>query len=431
MFPKKWANPIFVGFLILFSVPIKLPALQQMLESLINYSLPIRLSLYTLILPPVAFFSIVWNRKRAHEIWKSLHLPLIVLFFLFFWMWIGAIFSDYPEIALKHSGRYSLYLLTFLAFLFAIEEDSLKKSYNIFIGIYILLIFLTFLDLQEQINIQRLLLENGFQIDLFFRDAKPSSFFENRNPYSIASVGVLFLCISRFSFSVVFNSIGILAALYSIFISGSRNGLLTLIIVLILFFAFNFKNLNKTLTTFIIIFTVIISVVSIFLDMKNPAVSRTKETIYKLMTIKSYNDLEILDIRFSLLRYTIRMGIENTPILGSGSKTFGYEIIGKSKNLNQFNSAFYKNSFNSHNPFTTIWIEMGWVGLIATILFLWLWFRKALRAPPIFLLPLLAVCIGQIVDYFVWEILFMAFQSFFFAHFAVTIKLRPKISFSK
>ena len=125
----------------------------------------------------------------------------------------------------------------------------------------------------------------------------------------------------------------------------------------------------------------------------------------------------------NILRYTIITGINNSTLLGSGTKTFGYEVFGKSNNLNQFNEEYYKSSYNSHNPFTNIWIEMGWVGLIATLIFVWLWYRQGLRGPPILFLPMLAVCIGQIFDYFVWEILFMAFQSFFFANFAVTITL--------
>ena len=142
MYLKQWINPIFVGLLILFSVPLKIPGLQQILENLVNYSFPIRLSLYTLILPPIAIFCIIWNRKRTFEIWQRLHLPLSVLVFLFIWMWIGAIFSDYPGIALKHSGRYSIYLLTFFAFLFALEEDSSKKSCHIFITIFNYQIFI-------------------------------------------------------------------------------------------------------------------------------------------------------------------------------------------------------------------------------------------------------------------------------------------------
>ena len=82
---------------------------------------------------------------------------------------------------------------------------------------------------------------------------------------------------------------------------------------------------------------------------------------------------------------------------------------------------YWAERYNSHNALLTIWIEMGWVGLIAVLLFLWLWFRPALRGPPLLMMPMLAVCVGQIFDYFVWEIFFMAFQSFFFAHFAATI----------
>ena len=40
-------------------------------KSLLSFSFPIRLSLYTLLLPPVALFSMVWNRKRAFEIWQK------------------------------------------------------------------------------------------------------------------------------------------------------------------------------------------------------------------------------------------------------------------------------------------------------------------------------------------------------------------------
>jgi O-antigen ligase len=115
------------------------------------------------------------------------------------------------------------------------------------------------------------------------------------------------------------------------------------------------------------------------------------------------------------------LGIADPPILGSGTKTFGHEVFSKSKDIAYLSGPWYRDAFNSHNALLTIWIEMGWVGLIAVLLFLWLWFRPALRGPPLLMMPMLAVCVGQILDYFVWEIFFMAFQSFFFAHFAATI----------
>ena len=421
MFLKQWINPLLVGLLILFSMPLKLPALQQMLESLLSFSFPIRLSLYTLFLPPVALFSIVWNRNRTAEIWQKLRLPLIVLTFLFGWMWLGAVMSEYPKVALKHSGRYSIFLMTFLAFLFAIERNSLKKSGQMFTVIYLLLMAFTFLDLHGKTNIPGLLAEYGLHIDLFFRGAAPSSFFENRNPYAVVSVGVFFWSLANLRNSWILSSLGIMAALYSLVFAGSRNGVLTLVICLLFLLILTLKHIRKTRTAFIFVLAAAIVVGIGYYSLHTQTISRTNESLNRLLNVKTYKDLERLDIRFTIFRSALELGIAEPPILGSGTKTFGHEVFSKSKDIAYLNVPWYRDAFNSHNAPLTIWIEMGWVGLIAVLLFLWLWFRPALRGPPLLMMPMLAVCVGQIFDYFVWEIFFMAFQSFFFAHFAATI----------
>ena len=418
---KQWINPLLVGLLILFSMPLKLPALQQMLESLLSFSFPIRLSLYTLFLPPVALFCIVWNRKRTLEIWQKLRLPLFVLAFLFFWMWLGAIVSEYPKIALKHSGRYSIYLLTFLAFIYALNRDSLKKSGQIFTVIYVLLMAITFLDWHGKTNIPGLLSNYGLHIDLFFRGASLSSFFENRNPYAVVSVGVFFWSLANLRNSWILSSLGIMAALYSIVLAGSRNGVLTLVICLLFLLILTLKHIRKTRTAFIFVLAAAIVVGIGYYSLHTQTISRTNESLNRLLNVKTYKDLERLDIRFTIFRSALELGIAEPPILGSGTKTFGHEVFSKSKDIAYLNVPWYRDAFNSHNAPLTIWIEMGWVGLIAVLLFLWLWFRPALRGPPLLMMPMLAVCVGQIFDYFVWEIFFMAFQSFFFAHFAATI----------
>ena len=426
---KQWINPLLVGLLILFSMPLKLPALQQMLESLLSFSFPIRLSLYTLFLPPVALFCIVWNRNRTAEIWQKLRLPLIVLTFLFGWMWLGAVMSEYPKIALKHSGRYSIYLLTFLALLFALDRESSKKSGQIFTGIYVLLMALTFLDWHGQIRVPGLLSDYGLHIDLFLRDASPrfgpshtSSFFENRNPYAVVSVGVFFWSLANLRNSWILSSLGIMAALYSIVLAGSRNGVLTLVICLLFLLILTLKHIRKTRTAFILVLAAVIVVGIGFYSIYSNTVKRFGQAhLNHLLNIKTYKDLESFDTRFVIFRSAIELGIAEPPILGSGTKTFGHEVFSKSKDIAYLNGPWYRDAFNSHNAPLTIWIEMGWVGLIAVLLFLWLWFRPALRGPPLLMMPMLAVCVGQILDYFVWEIFFMAFQSFFFAHFAATI----------
>ena len=418
---KPWINPFLVGLLILFSLPLKLPALQQTLESLLSFSFPIRLSLYTLLLPPVALFSMVWNRKRAFEIWQKLRLPLIVLAFLFCWMWLGAIMSDYPKIALKHSGRYSIFLMTFIAFLFALERDALKKSGQIFTGIYVILMALTFLDLHGKTSIPALLAENGLHIDLFFRGASPSSFFENRNPYAVISVGVFFWSLANLRQSWILSSLAIAAASYSIVLAGSRNGILTLVLCLLFLLILTFKQIRKARTAFIIVLVAAIAVGFGYYTLKSQTIIRTNASLNRLLNVNTYQDLERMEVRFIIFRAALELGLADPPILGSGTKTFGHEVFSKSKDIAYLNNSLYKNIFNSHNAPLTIWIEMGWVGLVAVLLFLWLWFRPALRGPPLLMMPMLAVCVGQILDYFVWEIFFMAFQSFFFAYFAAKI----------
>ncbi|MBL7036174.1 MAG: O-antigen ligase family protein, partial [SAR324 cluster bacterium] len=412
---KPWVNPLLVGLLILFSMPLKLPVLQQTLESLLSFSFPIRLSLYTLVLPPVALFSMAWNRKRAFEIWQKLKLPLIVLAFLFCWMWLGAIMSEYPKIALKHSGRYSIFLMTFIAFLFALERDSLKKSGQIFTGIYVILMAFTFLDLHGKTNIPALLTENGLHIDLFFRGAAPSSFFENRNPYAVISVGVFFWSLANLRQSWILSSLAIAAASYSIVLAGSRNGILTLVICLLFLLILTFKQIRKARIAFVIVLVAAVAVGIGYYTLKSQTISRTNASLNRLLDIKTYKDLERMEVRFVIFRAAFDLGLADPPILGSGAKTFGHEVFSKAKDVAHLNSAWYKDAFNSHNAPLTIWIEMGWVGLLAVLLFLWLWFRPALRGPPLLMMPMLAVCVGQILDYFVWEIFFMAFQSFFFA----------------
>ena len=98
-----------------------------------------------------------------------------------------------------------------------------------------------------------------------------------------------------------------------------------------------------------------------------------------------------------------------------------YTSKSEGKDLDFLSGPFYREAFNSHNFLLTVLIEMGYVGLIAVLIFLWLWYRPALRGPPLLMMPMFAVCVGQILDYFVWQIFFMAFQSFFFAHFASSI----------
>jgi len=420
---KLWINPFLVGLLILFSLPLKLTALQHWLENLLSITFPVRLSLYTFFLPPTASLCLFWNRGRITEIWDKLRLPLIILAFLFGWMWLGAMLSDYPALSLKHSGRYSIMLLTFLALLFALDRNSIKKSGQVFTAIYVFLMALTFLDWHGKISIPGMLSDFGLHIDLFYGGyyAQVSSFFENRNPYAVASVAVFFWSLANLRHSPILSSLGLGAALNSIILAESRNGIFTLVICLLILLYLTFRKTRAQSTVFAVVIATSLAVGMGFYSFHTQAITRTISSFNKLLNVESYKDLEKLDIRFTIFRAALESGMTNPPILGSGTKTFGHEVLSKTKIVDYLDNPWYKDALNSHNFLLTVWIEMGWVGLIAVLIFLWLWFRPALRGPPLLLMPMLAVCVGQILDYFIWEIFFMAFQSFFFAHFASSI----------
>jgi len=430
---KRWINPLLVGLLILFSLPLKLPALQHWLENFLSITFPIRLSLYTFFLPPTALLCLFWNRGRTTEIWDKLRLPLIILAFLFGWMWLGAILSDYPGIALKHSGRYSIMLLTFLALLFAVDFNSIKKTGQIFTAIYVFLMALTFLDWHGEISIPVLISDYGLHLDLFNIGIRPTSFFENQNPYAVASVAVFFWSLSNLRHSFILSSFGIGTSLYSIVLAGSRNGIFTLGICLLILLYLTFRQIRAQSKVFAVVIAISLAVGMGIYSLQSQTVNRTFSSINKFLNIpswksfhiflyvESYKDLENIDLRFTIFRAALEYGITNLPILGSGTKTFGHEVFSNVKDLAYLNNPLSKkdkNKYNSHNFLLTVWIEMGWVGLIAVLIFLWLWFRPALRGPPLMMMPMLSICVGQIMDYFIWEIFFMTFQSFFFAHFA-------------
>lgn len=419
---KLWINPLLVGLLILFSLPLKLPALQHWLENFLSITFPVRFSLYTIFLPPTALLCLFWNRGRITEIWNKLRFPLIILAFLFGWMWLGAIMSDYPALALKHSGRYSIMLLTFLVLLFALDCNSIKKSGQMFTAIYIFLMAMTFLDWHGKISIPDLISDYGLHIDLFFRGSEPSSFFENRNPYAVASVAVFFWSLANLKHSLFLSSVGIGTALYSIILAGSRNGILSLVICLLILLYLTFRQIRKLNKAFILVLAAAIVVGTGYYSIYSQTAKRIGQSkLNQLWNINTYKDLEKLDIRFTIFRAALEFGIKNPQILGSGTKTFAHEVFSNTKDIAFLNAPKYKNIYNSHNFLLTVWIEMGWIGLIAVLIFLWLWFRPALRGPPLLIMPMMAVCVGQILDYFIWEIFFMAFQSFFFAHFASSI----------
>ena len=108
-----------------FSLPLKTPALQQALEASLGLTFPIRLSTYTLLLPPLLGLTTLIHWRRIPEVWNQLKIPLLIMGTLFIWMWLGAWFSEWRSFSLKHAGRYSIHLVVFLTLLLLV----MRKDY--------------------------------------------------------------------------------------------------------------------------------------------------------------------------------------------------------------------------------------------------------------------------------------------------------------
>ena len=116
-----------------FSLPLKTPALQQILESSTGIYFPLKLSTYTLLLPPLLGLVTLVHWRRIPEVWSQLRVPLIILACLFFWMWLGAWFSEWRAFSLKHAGRYSIHLVVLLTLLLLLSPTFAVNSVRTFI----------------------------------------------------------------------------------------------------------------------------------------------------------------------------------------------------------------------------------------------------------------------------------------------------------
>ena len=124
----------------------------------------------------------------------------------------------------------------------------------------------------------------------------------------------------------------------------------------------------------------------------------------------------MMEIRFVLYRTALEIGWNHNSLFGGGGpKTSGYLIAKYSDDRWAKELNIIKETHNAHNAFLNLWLEMGWFGLLLSLAFLTEWFRRHKTVPWLILGGGVVLCLGQIFDYFIWQITFMTIQSFAFA----------------
>ena len=275
----------------------------------------------------------------------------------------------------------------------------------------------------------------GLELELFrWKLGETSGFFENPNPYALVAVVILLLsCWTVSRKCLVIGAIGITASLWVLYASGSRNGILGFLIVLIILAVYGIERLRKSsYRRLAFFFPIVVLGMGLYLlvMVPNQATIRLQKKIDQILEVKNYDQLEKREFRFVLYRTALDTGWNHNSLLGGGPKTSGY-LMAKhaekrwSKQLNML-----KETHNAHNAPLTIWLEMGWIGLILSLAFLIEWFRRNRTAPALVLGTGIILYLGQIFDYFIWQITFMTVQSFAFTLIAATTLSHKQFSHS-
>jgi hypothetical protein len=106
--------------------------------------------------------------------------------------------------------------------------------------------------------------------------------------------------------------------------------------------------------------------------------------------------------------------LANPSLSGPGPKTF--------EKMAEFSHLDDIIRYHAHNALLTIWVELGYVGLILSLGFLLHWLIR--HQCSIFIFGgVLVLCIGQLLDYFIWQITFMTIQSLIFVLMAASAQL--------
>ena len=419
-----------------FSLPLKTPAIQSFLESILQISFPIQLSTYTLFLPMWLGITVLIHLLRIPEVWNQLKIPLLLMAMLFVWMWLGAWFSEWRGHSLKHAGRYSIHFFVFLVLLILVQKKFAVSAVKIFLCWFLLLSFWVFINVYfleefENWRINKVLNSLGILLELF--ESSPYSalgmtgFFENRNPHASVAVFVVFLGgFALWQRYWIIGISGLFCGLWIILIAGSRNAFLGLVFFFIvcsiaIYKKFSYVRLHKLALGMLITITFSVVLINII---PNHTKDRFVSKFQSIATIEDYEDLEKREVRFLFYRIALQVGMNDFSTFGSGPKSSGYVMAQNAPPAWKSVLSENKEIFNIHNAPLTVLIEMGWVGLGLALLFLIVWFHRS-RGCPLFIFGAgMALCILQLFDYFIWQITFMTVQSFAFALMAASSNYR-------
>lgn len=395
---RSFLNEILLVLLLLslFSLQIKLPIMNC--------------AIHNFLIPSFSLALIIANREKIRETMNYHRLALIFFAFFYIWIWISALSSEFMETAIKYNVKYSPYFIVFIAFLILTYKNPDKFKYlRIILWLFM---FLAIFGIVEFFH-------PNFWLFKLFRSPEPSgfyprisSFMKYPNQYGvIMSLGVI-LGVSLYKKREIkaseFYVSFFLFAINSV-LAGSRNGWLIFIVglpILLVYKLMNIRTLLLVLPFWIITLLLFSNAVlhTLHLDKKILIWGSDEIKVLNRKVVDSTTLEASMSGRVQIWKAAIKESFKK-PITG-----MGIEVFGKHVGFKAVGFAVY----HTHNIILNILIELGAVGLILFLGFVYNLLKKAKLSEPIFPISILSLFIAQTFDYFLMHDYIYTITTFFF-----------------
>ena len=355
----------------------------------------INIGVHNILLPFISLLIIGLRINVMREVFARYRSAIIFMGLLYLWMWISAFQSEFQNTAIKYSIKYAYYFMLFTALLFLTYKNKNNIGFDRLIILFLLLLSMFGIveEFYPEISIFHLIRPFGSYMP------RVSSLMQNPNPFgSLMSLGVIYSILLRKDETIngAEFTISIILFIICAFLSGSRNAVFVLLMGFIFLAAHQELKFTKRALKWLIPIAVALVFCIFFLSIYYGDQVNYLASHY----LHGEGSRRILIWKRALYE------IVHHPISGIGievfSKHIGIEISGT-------------DIYHTHNILLNILVELGIVGLILSLLFVYnllkgLNFKDAKIAVPITM-----ILVSQIFDYYSHDVTYAAISLYFLA----------------
>ena len=221
----------------------------------------INIGIHYLLLPAFSFGIISFSFKSLPEVVKKHKIILISISLMYLWMWLSSLMSEFPNIAITYSLKYSTYYILFFAFLVLTFKNITTLSLTFY---YRCILYL--LQIIAGLGFLEVLLPNNW----IFKSLKFPSFYPEigsimQNPNQFGVIVAIGLCLSLIlekqnKISKIELHISELIFVIPLALSASGNGWVIFIIGMFLLLIYKIISFRKMIYLISLLFLCIVTV---------------------------------------------------------------------------------------------------------------------------------------------------------------------------